>query len=51
MDRPYGAVIFYNDEATENGRLVFAGHRAADGKMVDVVFLDANGKALNQLVP
>ena len=26
-DRPYGGVIFYNDEGTENGGLIFAGHR------------------------
>ncbi len=33
-DRPYAGMLFYNDEGTENGGLVFGGHRAADGRVV-----------------
>ena len=35
MDRPYAGLIFYNDEGTENGGLVFAGHRNEKGEVVD----------------
>ena len=35
VDRPYAGMIFYNDEGTENGGLVFAGHRNANGEIVD----------------
>lgn len=34
-DRPYAGMLFYNDEGTENGGLVFAGHRDATGRVVD----------------
>ena len=30
-NRPYAGMIFYNDEQTENGGLIFAGHRNAAG--------------------
>jgi hypothetical protein len=30
-NRPYAGMIFYNDEQTENGGLIFAGHRNANG--------------------
>jgi hypothetical protein len=29
VDRPYAGMLFYNDEGTENGGLVFGGHRNA----------------------
>ena len=35
IDRPYAGMLFYNDEATENGGLVFGGHRNANGEVVD----------------
>jgi len=35
VDRPYAGMLFYNDEGTENGGLVFGGHRAANGEVVD----------------
>jgi hypothetical protein len=35
VDRPYAGMLFYNDEATENGGLVFGGHRDANGEVVD----------------
>src|SRR5262245_59596499 len=35
VDRPYAGMLFYNDEGTENGGLVFGGHRAANGDVVD----------------
>jgi len=34
-DRPYAGMLFYNDEGTENGGLVFGGHRNANGEVVD----------------
>src|SRR3954469_13695020 len=34
-DRPYAGMLFYNDEGTENGGLVFGGHRNAAGEVVD----------------
>jgi hypothetical protein len=34
-DRPYAGMLFYNDEGTENGGLVFGGHRNANGDVVD----------------
>ena len=34
-NRPYAGMLFYNDEGTENGGLVFAGHRDANGRIVD----------------
>ncbi len=33
--RPGAGFIFYNDEGTENGGLIFGGRRDADGKVVD----------------
>src|SRR2546430_10914937 len=30
--RPYAGMLFYNDEGTENGGLVFGGHRNAHGE-------------------
>jgi hypothetical protein len=35
VDRPYAGMLFYNDEGTENGGLVFGGHRNAAGEVVD----------------
>ena len=35
VDRPYAGMLFYNDEGTENGGLVFGGHRTANGEVVD----------------
>ena len=35
VDRPYAGMLFYNDEGTENGGLVFGGHRDANGEVVD----------------
>lgn len=34
-DRPYAGMLFYNDEGTENGGLVFGGRRDANGNVVD----------------
>lgn len=34
-DRPFAGLLFYNDEGTENGGLVFGGHRNAEGEVVD----------------
>jgi len=35
VDRPYAGMLFYNDEGTENGGLVFGGKRNANGEVVD----------------
>ena len=35
VDRPYAGMLFYNDEGSENGGLVFGGHRNPDGEVVD----------------
>ena len=35
VDRPQAGMLFYNDEGTENGGLVFGGHRNADGSVQD----------------
>jgi hypothetical protein len=35
VDRPYAGMLFYNDEGTENGGLVFGVHRNANGEVVD----------------
>ena len=35
VDRPYAGMLFYNDEGTENGGLVFGGHRNANGEVVN----------------
>src|SRR5919201_6407696 len=34
-DRPQAGMLFYNDEGTENGGLIFGGHRDANGEVVD----------------
>jgi hypothetical protein len=34
-DRPQAGMIFYNDEGSENGGLIFGGHRNAKGEVVD----------------
>ena len=34
-DRPFAGMLFYNDEGTENGGLVFGGRRDANGEVVD----------------
>jgi len=33
--RPGAGMLFYNDEGTENGGLIFAGHQNANGEVVD----------------
>lgn len=33
--RPQAGMLFYNDEGTENGGLVFGGHKDADGNLID----------------
>lgn len=33
--RPQAGMLFYNDEGTENGGLVFGGHKDADGRIID----------------
>lgn len=35
VDRPYAGMLFYNDEGTENGGLVFGGRQNANGEVVD----------------
>lgn len=35
VDRPEAGMIFYNDEGSENGGLIFGGHRNAKGEVVD----------------
>ena len=35
MDRPQAGLLFYNDEGSENGGLVFSGHREAKGEVMD----------------
>lgn len=34
-NRPFAGMIFYNDEGTETGGLVFGGHQNASGQVVD----------------
>jgi len=34
-DRPQAGMLFYNDEGTENGGLIFGGHRNEKGEVVD----------------
>lgn len=34
-DRPQAGMIFYNDEGSENGGLIFGGHRNEKGEVVD----------------
>jgi hypothetical protein len=33
--RPQAGMIFFNDEGTENGGLIFGGHKDKDGKVID----------------
>jgi hypothetical protein len=35
VDRPQAGMLFYNDEETENGGLIFGGHRNEKGEIVD----------------
>jgi hypothetical protein len=35
VDRPQAGMIFYNDEGSENGGLIFGGRRNAKGEIVD----------------
>ncbi len=34
-DRPYAGMLFYNNEGSENGGLIFGGHKNAKGEIVD----------------
>jgi len=35
FDRPQAGMLFYNDEGSENGGLIFGGHRNLKGEVVD----------------
>lgn len=35
VDRPEAGMLFYNDEGTENGGLIFGGHRNEKGEVID----------------
>jgi hypothetical protein len=35
VDRPEAGLLFYNDEGTENGGLIFGGHRNGNGEVVN----------------
>jgi hypothetical protein len=35
FERPQAGMLFYNDEGSENGGLIFGGHRNAKGEVVD----------------
>src|ERR1051325_7880837 len=35
FDRPEAGMLFYNDEGSENGGLIFGGHRNEKGEVVD----------------
>ena len=35
FERPQAGLLFYNEEASENGGLIFGGHRNAKGEVVD----------------
>jgi hypothetical protein len=35
QDRPQAGMLFYNDEGSENGGLVFSGHKDSNGNVVD----------------
>jgi hypothetical protein len=35
VDRPQAGMLFYNDEGTENGGLIFGGRRNAKGDVID----------------
>lgn len=53
VDRPQAGMLFYNDEGTEAGGLIFAGHKNAQGQTVDccgsLSFDRYGGKELVQL--
>jgi hypothetical protein len=34
-DRPQAGLLFYNDEGSETGGLIFAGHKNSEGQVVD----------------
>jgi hypothetical protein len=34
-DRPQAGMLFYNDEGSETGGLIFGGHKNSDGQIVD----------------
>jgi hypothetical protein len=35
FDRPQAGMLFYNDEGSENGGLIFGGHKKSNGEVVD----------------
>jgi hypothetical protein len=35
FERPQAGMLFYNDEGSENGGMIFGGHRNANGEVVD----------------
>jgi hypothetical protein len=35
VDRPQAGMLFYNDEESETGGLIFGGHKSSDGQVVD----------------
>jgi hypothetical protein len=35
VDRPEAGMLFYNDEGTENGGMIFGGHRNETGEVID----------------
>ena len=35
QDRPQAGMLFYNDEGSETGGLIFGGHKNSDGQVVD----------------
>ncbi|MGZ7080715.1 MAG: hypothetical protein ACXVJT_14985 [Thermoanaerobaculia bacterium] len=35
FDRPQAGILFYNEEGSENGGLIFGGHKNAKGEVVD----------------
>ena len=51
FDRPQAGMLFYNDEASEIGGLIFGGHRNADGEIVNSgVSLSFDKYEANQIV-
>ena len=65
IERSQAGMLFYNDEGTENGGLVFGGRRNVQGEVTDsggmltfaadgnpsLSFLDSNGNVVNRLGP
>lgn len=53
VDRPQAGFLFYNDEGSETGGLIFAGHKNAQGEVIDccasLSFDRYGGKELVQL--